>query len=105
MGPLSIILGCPLSDRESGKIRLVTPSGEVVSIHEKDIVHEGNADGGGDLKRYAIHSHATVFLEFKADIFCAPRHGPGYPGAKLYDHTNPILDPPGTNPPWLDMPG
>ena len=63
MGPLTVILGSPLKDSAPGKIRLVTPGGDVLSIDKKDVVHSGNADAGGDLKRYAVSADAGVTIE------------------------------------------
>jgi hypothetical protein len=66
MGPLAIILGSAIKDAEPGQIRLVTPGGDVLSIHEKDVLYAFNVDASGDLKRYALPLHATVSLALQA---------------------------------------
>ena len=64
MGPLTIILGSAFKGEAApGRIRLVTPRGDVLSVDKKDVVHTSNADAGGDLKRYAIGPDAIVHVE------------------------------------------
>ena len=73
MGTHTVILGSPIKgNKQPGKIRLITPTGDVLSINENDIVHQGNADSGGDLKRYAVSSDAPVLLETTAGKFVEP---------------------------------